>query len=278
VVSIPPSKDNTLYEDLLNEPPLPLSNGGGEELFSGDTSDKGLRRAVIAFDVAGSLPPGSTIDAVTLTLNMNRSQRAGAETFTLHRLQADWGEGTVVAPGQEGGGGSADTGDATWLDSFYPSTPWATPGGDFSGTASDSLLVDRKGFYTWGSTPGMVADVQSWLDSPSSDFGWILIGNEGAIETAKRFGSRENGTTENRPVLEVEFTAGALTGACCAADGICSIRVPRAAAPIRDPTPSASRIPARPRSEPAVCPPRTPSASRWTRRAVADRAGPLRVR
>jgi spore coat protein A len=219
VVSIPASQDNTLFEDVAGA----LSNGAGEELFSGNTSDQGVRRAVIAFDVAAAIPPGSTIDTVTLTLNMDRSQRAGEETFALHRLEESWGEGTSVAAGQEGGGGAATTGDATWLHRFYPATPWSTVGGGFESTPSASLLVDRKGFYTWGSTAAMVTDVQGWLDSPSSDFGWILIGNEAAIETAKRFASRENATVENQPVLDVTFTSAAATGACCAADGICTV-------------------------------------------------------
>ncbi|MHC4140484.1 MAG: multicopper oxidase domain-containing protein [Planctomycetota bacterium] len=219
LVTIQASKDNTLYEDAAGS----LSNGAGVRLFSGNTSDKGVRRALMAFDVAGSVPAGSTIDAVTLTLNMGRSQRAGAETFTLYRMDSDWGEGTSVAAGQEGGGGPATTGDATWIHSFYASSFWTTAGGDFSATASASLLVDRKAFYTWGSTPEMVADVQGWLNVPANNFGWILIGNEAAIETAKRFDSRENGTAANRPVLEVTFTPAAPTGACCAADGNCSV-------------------------------------------------------
>ena len=37
-------------------------------------------------------------------------------------------------------------------------------------------------FYTWGSTAQMVADAQSWLDESDADYGWILIGNEGASD------------------------------------------------------------------------------------------------
>jgi spore coat protein A len=160
---------------------------------------------------------------VTLTLYMGRSQRAGAEDFSLHRLLADWGEGTSVAPGQEGGGGASATGDATWIHTFYSSSLWSTAGGDYAAGDSATISIDRKGFYTWGSTPGLVADVQAWIDDPSSEFGWILIGNEAVTETAKRFESRENGTLENRPELVVNFTPAAPTGACCADDGTCSV-------------------------------------------------------
>ncbi|UCE87149.1 MAG: multicopper oxidase domain-containing protein, partial [Deltaproteobacteria bacterium] len=220
VVTLEASKDNTLYEDASGS----LSNGAGARLFSGATGNVGVRRALIAFDVADSVPAGSTINSVTLTLYMSRSQRAGTETFSLHRVLADWGEGTSVAPGQEGGGGAASAGDATWIHTFYPSAFWATPGGDFAPTASASISIPaRRDPYTWGSTAGMVADVQAWIDDPSSDFGWILIGNEAVNETAKRFDSRENGTLENRPVLVVDFTATVATGACCSEAGTCSV-------------------------------------------------------
>jgi hypothetical protein len=53
----------------------------------------------------------------------------------------------------------------------------------------------------------MVADVQGWLDSPSGDFGWILIGPEGSGNTTKRFDSREYATASNRPLLTIDYTA-----------------------------------------------------------------------
>ena len=34
-----------------------------------------LRRGVLAFDIAGNIPPGSTITAVSLSLNMSRRRR-----------------------------------------------------------------------------------------------------------------------------------------------------------------------------------------------------------
>ena len=50
-------------------------------------------------------------------------------------------------------------------------------GGDFSGTASASQSVGAIGQYTWSSAQ-MVADVQSWLDTPASNFGWLVLGDE----------------------------------------------------------------------------------------------------
>ncbi len=139
-VDIAPSKDNTLYQPAVGE----VSNGAGAHIFAGNDSHSLTRRAVLAFDIAGSVPAGATITAVTLTLNMSRTI-AGAESCELHRLSADWGEGTSQAPGEEGAGAPAATGDATWVHRFYPNTLWTTPGGDFISTVSDSVMVSGVG-------------------------------------------------------------------------------------------------------------------------------------
>ena len=53
------------------------------------------------------------------------------------------------------------------------------------------------------------------LDSPATDYGWILIGNETTPGSAKRFDTRENATIANRPQLTITFTPSQATGACC---------------------------------------------------------------
>ena len=201
VVDLGPSKDNTLYESTGGF----LSNGAGAHLFAGKTSGGDIRRAVLAFDVAGQIPAGAIIKSVILELRMSRST-SGAGTIELHRLLADWGEGTSDVSGNEGRGTPSTEGDATWVHRSFSTESWQTPGGDFSPTVSAGTPVSGIASYTWGSTAQMVDDVQSWLDDPSSNFGWILIGNEASIHTTKRFDSRENATAASRPVLTVTFT------------------------------------------------------------------------
>jgi spore coat protein A len=92
-------------------------------------------------------------------------------------LLADWGEGTSNANAQEGQGAPATTNDATWRHRFYSTLFWTTQAGDFSGTMSASQSVGAIGFYTRSSAQ-MVVDVQSWLDNPASNFGWLVLGDE----------------------------------------------------------------------------------------------------
>lgn len=208
-VSLSPSKDNTLFEDDQGH----LSNGAGEWTFSGRTNMKTfyLRRSLLAFDVAGAVPAGSTITSAALTLRVSQNI-ANDHNFDLRRVLADWGEGASNSNVDGGGGGAvAEVDDATWFFRFYsgepnlPSTDWATPGGDFSGTASATLSVGGTGDYTWGSNVQMVADVQAWLDTPANNFGWLVLGVETEAPTAKRFDTRESLTPSARPRLVIVY-------------------------------------------------------------------------
>lgn len=221
-VSLAPVKDNTLYEYTVDAGDL--SNGAGDYLFAGQTNSSALfRRALIAFDVAGAIPAGANINTASLTMTVSRVKNSTARTIYLHSLLSDWGEGASNAEGEEGAGAPATSGDATWRHTFYPSLFWSSQGGDFAGTASAFTSVEGEGAYVWTSS-AMADDVQGWLDAPSTNFGWILVGDEGSSRTAKRFNSRENPDVGSRPSLNIDFTPPAGTGACCTPGGDCTVK------------------------------------------------------
>lgn len=198
---VEPDKDNTLFED----PAGGLSGGLGEFLFAGMTDDGLRRRALIRFDLAGAgIPAGATLDSVKLQLVMSRTI-VGAFPVRLHRVMADWGEGASNPGAQEGTGAPSEPGDATWIHTFFDAEFWAMEGGDFDAQSSASRTVNEIGTYTWGSSARMVADVQSWIDDPGANFGWIVIGDESAPRTAKRFDSRQR-PSGNRPKLLLFYT------------------------------------------------------------------------
>jgi hypothetical protein len=199
IINITPSKDNTLYQ--YDPADGDTSNALGFHLFAGKTAMGELRRGVLAFNIAGSIPAGSTITGATLSMNMSRTPISVAYPVELYKLLADWGEGTSQASGEEGDGAPATPNDATWRHRFFDTIFWAAQGGDFSATVSASQSVSVVGPYTW-SSPQMAADVQDWLDNPAGNFGWLVLGDEKPTLTAKRFDTRESA---NPPVLTIEY-------------------------------------------------------------------------
>ena len=80
-------------------------------------------------------------------------------------------------------------------------------GGDFISLASAVATVDDVGLYRWQASTTTVLDVQGWVDEPSTNFGWIVRGDESTNMTAKRFNSREHPDPATRPTLEILYVA-----------------------------------------------------------------------
>ena len=234
VATFNPSQDNTVIQatDITKQ----LSNGQGD-IFVGRTNQDGqgpatisIRRGLIQFDIASKIPAGAKITSVSLTMRDVMGLN-GDPVVELHSALNSWGEGSSF---QNGGMGAAATaGDATWLYRFFndDSKKWTNPGGDYSGTISGSAVVsDELGggqLFTWTGSQ-MIADVQVWLDSPSTNFGWFVLGDEARGQSAKRFNSGESTISPNLPpVLSVTYvipepsslllSVGGLTGLCVTA-------------------------------------------------------------
>jgi hypothetical protein len=200
-ITLEASRDNTIFTEG------DLSNGEGSHLFAGRTLRGEQRRALLAFDLDGVVPAGATIESATLELQMNKTI-AGAATFSVHRLLADWGEGSSDAALEEGMGIAAQPGDATWNHRSFSSLLWNTVGGDFTASSSASTSVAGVGNYSWSGV-GLVADVQAWVDAPAENFGWILLGPGTPDFSAKRFDSRHASNASVRPRLTIRYRAAA---------------------------------------------------------------------
>jgi hypothetical protein len=202
-VEIVATLDNTLYQSSSGA----TSNGKGGHLFIGKTDEQSnsLRRALVQFDLAGAVPAGATVVSAELAVTVSMVI-TGGQLATVHRVTASWGEGASDA-GTPGGKGAPSTpGDATWTHRLFPDQVWERAGGDYVTTASAQNNLFDNGVYTIGSTPGLVADVQEWVDNPSSNFGWLIRGNESTRQSAKRLNSRESTTANSVPRLIVRFT------------------------------------------------------------------------
>ncbi len=215
-----PSRDNTLLEDTANNP-AQFSNGAGQYVHTGriNRPADSIRRPLIAFDVAAVVPAGATITGATLRMNLSRG-RGGDRTVELRRMNADWGAQGSDSNGNEGGGqagnelGLAQTGDATWTNRFHDNgaAQWSNmaggaSGADFSSTVSASTTVgDAVNTTVEWTGAQLIADVQDMLDNPTANFGWIMLGDETAMQTVKRFDSGDAPVTGNRPRLLIDYT------------------------------------------------------------------------
>ena len=207
LVRLEPDRDLVLHSDFPVK-----ANAKGNYLFIGMTNRRDLRRTLLAFDVAGSVPPGATIASARLVLYLSRVAALGDPLDAhVHRATTAWEEGPAkpIRP-NEGSGAPVGEGDVTWDNVSFESTPWDTPGGDFVPETSATAVVGARGIgdfppITWGPTPLMVADVQGWLDDPASNHGWFVLGNEEVQPSAKRFQSRENAEESQRPELIIEY-------------------------------------------------------------------------
>src|SRR5690606_5220039 len=182
--------------------------GAGEFIFAGriGTNAPGgpyNRRALLAFDVAEAVPAGARIDSVRLHLVIAQASFALNPQFAIHRLTRDWGEAgpDAGAPAAPGAGGPA------WPHAGDDTETWSQAGGGCGSTASSSFLFGTcAGAGEVASSEGLVADVQLWRDNPSSNFGWILLGDESQDHSAHKFHSREATTENNRPRLTIYYT------------------------------------------------------------------------
>jgi hypothetical protein len=197
-VTIVAGPDTTLSQRQPNN-----NLGGHAQVLSGADGTGGLlRRGLFLFDVAGSIPAGATIDSATLTLTVN-ANNVNLGDYHLHRMLVDWTEGL----GLTSQGAPALPGESTWNNRHHPLTPWAAPGGlagtDYVATTSATTTVNLAGPYSW---VGLATDVQTMLDSPATNHGWMLISDrEADINTARQFESSES-PTGAFPTLAVTYT------------------------------------------------------------------------
>lgn len=183
-VTLKPTADTMLWDRDPDKP-----RGTETSMVAGMLGAKAAyskTRAVIQFNLTGQVPSGARISAATLTLRVVKIPNGAVNsTFNLQRVTHAWTEA-----------------DATW------NSPWSIGGGaapvDFSSAISATQAVAGLGSYAFAPTAQLVADVQSWLDHPGSNQGWILLSQkESTGKTARHFATRED--TNNSPILVITY-------------------------------------------------------------------------
>jgi hypothetical protein len=205
-LQLTPSRDTSLMEIAPDN-----NTGGMLNLVSGSVANGKKTRALIRFDVSGALPDGAVIESATLKLTVLKAPPGAvspASRFGLHRVLVDWIEGSKAVSNT---GDRGTDGEPTWSMRSVGSEPWSEPGGalddvEFASAVSSDIEMDLPGNYTIPSTAALVADVQSWICRPDSNFGWVLVSNrEEAAATARRLGSKES-TPSQVPTLTLAYS------------------------------------------------------------------------
>ncbi|OGY90712.1 MAG: hypothetical protein A3B31_02620 [Candidatus Komeilibacteria bacterium RIFCSPLOWO2_01_FULL_53_11] len=173
---------------------LPTNNyGSAITMLAGKVgiTDNAFTRPLVKLDLS-SIPTNATVNSASMTLTLTASQ-ATSEVVNAYALRASWGETTSSWTNR-------DTG-----------TSWVTGGADdttsdrsASSMGSVTVASGAGGTqYTWALD---AATVESWVSDPSSNYGMVLIGNEGANSTLKTFATQNNATASYRPSLAVSYT------------------------------------------------------------------------
>ncbi len=229
-VTLQAVKDNTIYSESDS------SYGAGVCLQVGRPgltrpNQILIRRALVQFDLS-SIPAGSQIASARLDL-FRLAPGGPGNRLRVFRLLQEWGEGNSGAgdscsPPPKQFGRAPTESSSTWNYRFFgPREVWETEsgvplhGGSFRATFSDSETIDPLAQVVDLASSGITNDAADWVRDPSSNHGWILLGDEVNLGTGMRFASRQDSVDAHPPSLTVFFSPP--TGACCKPDGTCDL-------------------------------------------------------
>jgi hypothetical protein len=184
--NIPSTGDDTLFQGGVN------NSLGDPGVFVGTDSGTSFKYGLMAFNVS-SIPAGATVTGATLDLYVgmvagsagsNVTNFGPLRTIGVYGESQAWGASTnsvgATSFGGHGQGFPANAGDATWNDAMSPSTAWSagTPAnitGSSVALATTANIPGTDGLEVQWSSAALTAEVQGWLNTPTSDNGLVLV-------------------------------------------------------------------------------------------------------
>jgi hypothetical protein len=193
-------------DTFINSSSPDNNNGTSPSIYTGKNGQNGLMRGLVRFTMPPELQGRVTVSGVTLAM-VTRGTGASdttpptPATESLQAITVAWSQGSGFGDGTTTNtvGQPCGTTGATWNQpNCAGGTPWAggTAASTVSGTAS--VPATLMAVVTWDSTAGnagMIADVQSWIDTPAPNLGWLITSSTEAATggMAQRFFSLEGG-------------------------------------------------------------------------------------
>jgi MYXO-CTERM domain-containing protein len=206
-----PATDDT----FINSSSPDNNNGKSTSIYTGRNGMDGMMRGLLRFTMPAlqgrAMVTSAELRMTTRGTGTGEAQPPTAATLQLEAIGAPWVSGNGIGNsqmsftvGQPCGGGVVG---ATWNDADCAApTPWTTPGGSVAGSvrATADVPATIGAVVSWASTAAMVSDVQSWIDDPASNHGWLVRSSTESTMGAQRFSSGE--ATTNIPELRISFS------------------------------------------------------------------------
>lgn len=157
--------------------------GGGATLMTDGSPDYS---SLFKWDLS-AIPPGKTVSAVTLTFHVTD---ASTRTYKLHALTREWSESA-----------------ATWTKATATSN-WTTAGashvaGDRESQAIGTITPSATGSMTLSLGAAGVAKVQSWINQPATNHGFIIQDYD--ISSGFDLSSSESSVVSQRPMITITY-------------------------------------------------------------------------
>ncbi len=283
-------------DTFINSAAADNNDGASPSLYTGHNGMGGAMRALVRFAIPAAWQGRVTVTravlaTVTRGTGNDETTVPTPATESLQALAAAWTEGSGFGDSSMMNtvGQACGTSGATWNQpNCAGGTPWS--GGSVAATVSGVATVPAtlEATVTWDSATagnaGMLADVQSWIDSPAGNQGWRIASSTEAAGTgqAQRFYSREVAGKGPDPVDHRHVPRRVRGGrrglrAAGSADSGAATAAPSTAARARErrpPAPDARAASALPKGEaPACSSPRLACSSLRRVRRPAARGG-----
>jgi PKD repeat protein len=186
-----PNPDYSGTRDTVLLQNAPSANFGSDLALyvdGDDPSGSGKDLSTLLYWDISAIPLGSAVKGASITLNvLNQS----SHSYQVYEMKRDWVES-----------------ESTW-NSYASGHGWEAPGAlgaqDRGNAVLGSLSPSSTGLYAINLNSEGVALIQSWVDNPAGNRGFI-IANSGSSDGAD-FDSREVSTVSNRPTMTVRYSS-----------------------------------------------------------------------
>lgn len=163
---------------------FPGTNYGSDSQLGSDGNPD--ESTLLYWDVT-TIPQGSTIQSVDFTFNVTSTT---SDEYEIYEMNRNWIES-----------------EATWNE-YSSGQSWEVSGADGTtdrgGTVLGSITAPNTGVMTISLNASGIGLVQSWVDNPSSNYGFILLDYTNASDGLD-LDSREESIVSNRPKIEVSY-------------------------------------------------------------------------